>query len=144
MTGDSLVGTWRLVSYEIRDEDSTTTRPFGPDPVGLLTYTADGFMTGQLGRANRARVSIDDWETAPDAEIAAAARDYFAYYGTYEYRGDTVIHRVEMCLMPNWIGGEQVRFVALDRNRLTLSAPFTANNGRHHTASLVWSRARNE
>jgi hypothetical protein len=51
---------------------------------------------------------------APDAEIAAAARDYFAYCGTYELRGGEVVHRVELSLLPNWIGAEQVQLVMLD------------------------------
>ena len=54
MTEHPLVGTWRLVSYEERDEDGGITHPLGRDPVGFLTYTADGYMAGQLGRADRA------------------------------------------------------------------------------------------
>jgi hypothetical protein len=126
----------------VRDEDGGITHPFGRDPVGFLTYTADGYMAGQLGRADRARVSVGNWEAAPEAEAAAAARAYFAYCGTYEVRGATVVHRVELSLMPNWIGGEQVRAVALDGDRLTLSAVFTSIGGRQQTASLVWHRAR--
>jgi hypothetical protein len=141
MSEHSLVGTWRLVSYEVRDEDGGISHPFGCDPVGFLTYTADGFMAGQLGRADRARFSSGDWEAAPDAEVAAAARNYFAYCGTYEFRGDTVVHRVGLCLMPNWIGGEQVRVVALEGDRLTLSASFVSVGGLQRTASLVWHRA---
>jgi hypothetical protein len=142
VTEHPLVGTWRLVSYEVRDEDGGITRPFGRDAVGYLTYTADGYMAGQLGRADRAHVSVGDWEAAPEAEVAAAARDYFAYCGTYEVRGDTVVHRVGLSLMPNWIGGEQVRVVALDGDRLTLSASFLSIGGRQQTASLVWHRAQ--
>jgi hypothetical protein len=141
MTENPLVGTWRLVSYEERDEDGGITHPLGRDAVGFLTYTADGYMTGQLGRADRAHVSVDDWEGAPDAEVATAARDYFAYCGTYEFRGDTVVHRVGLCLMPNWIGGEQVRDVALNGDSLTLSTLFMSIAGRQQTASLVWHRA---
>lgn len=141
MTGHSLVGTWRLVSYELRDEDGGVTHPLGRDAVGFLTYTADGFMAGQLGRSNRAPVTVDDWETAPDAEVAAAARDYFAYCGTYEVRGDTVVHRVALSLLPNWIGGEQVRLVALSGDTLTLSTPPLPIGGRQQTPSLVWQRA---
>jgi hypothetical protein len=118
------------------------THPYGRDPVGFLTYTADGYMAGQLGRADRAHVTVDDWEIAPDAEVAAAARDYVAYCGTYEVRGDTVVHRVGLSLMPNWIGGEQVRVVALDGDSLTLSAVFTPTGGRQQTACLVWHRAQ--
>lgn len=134
MTENPLIGTWRLVSYEVRDEDGSMTHPYGRDPVGFLTYTANGYMAGQLGRSDRAHVSVDVCETAPDAEVAAAARDYFAYCGTDEVRGDTVVHRVELSLMPNWIGGEQMRDVALDGDSLTLSTSFMSSGGRQQTA----------
>ena len=136
-----LIGTWRLVSYELRDEHGGIDHPLGRDPVGFLTYTADGFMAGQLGRADRADITVGDWEAAPDAEVSAAARDYFAYCGTYEVCGDTVVHRVELSLLPNWIGGEQTRLVELGGDMLTLSTPPLLIGGQLRTPALVWRRA---
>jgi hypothetical protein len=52
-----------------------------------------------------------------------------------------VRHRVELSLMPNWIGGEQVRLVAFDGDRVTLSTPPTPVGGRQQIATLVWQRA---
>jgi hypothetical protein len=48
---------------------------------------------------------------------------------------------VELSLMPNWIGGEQVRLVAFDGDRVTLSTPPTPVGGRQQIATLVWQRA---
>ena len=76
-------------------------------------------LTVQSGRSDRAQLAEGDWWAAPDAEIAAASRDYFAYCGTYELRGGEVVHRVELSLLPNWIGAEQVPLVALDANRVS-------------------------
>jgi hypothetical protein len=120
MTANPLIGTWRLVSFEARDADGRVTYPWGRDPQGFLTYTADGRMAGQLGRADRPRLAVADWLAASDAEIAAAARDYFAYCGTYEVRDGTVVHQVDLSLIPNRIGGELVRSVALNGDTLTL------------------------
>jgi hypothetical protein len=40
-----LVGSWRLVSFEVRNANgSTVAYPFVEDAVGKLTYTADGNM----------------------------------------------------------------------------------------------------
>ena len=141
MAEHPLVGTWRLVSVELRDEAGGVAHPLGRDPAGLLTYTADGHMAGQFGRAGRAPVAAGDWAAAPEAEVAAAARDYVAYCGTYEVRGDTVVHRVELSLMPNWIGGEQVRRLALDGEVLTLATPPMPLGRRPRTFALVWRRA---
>jgi hypothetical protein len=139
-TANPLVGTWRLASLELRDEAGGVLHPLGDDPAGLLTYTADGHMSGQFGR--RARPGpAGDWATAPEVEIAAAAREYVAYAGTYDVRGDTVAHRVELSLLPGWVGGEQVRSVALDGDTLTLSAPAPAGDGGPRAFVLVWRRA---
>jgi Lipocalin-like domain len=41
--GRELVGSWRLVSFVVRNASgSTVAYPFGDDAVGKLTYTADG------------------------------------------------------------------------------------------------------
>lgn len=141
MAENPLVGTWRLVSFEVRDEDGGVTHPFGRSAAGFLTYTANGYMAAQLGQTDRARLTVGDWLAASDAEVAAAACDYYAYCGTYEVRGDTVVHRVKLSVMPNWIGGEQVRLVALSGDTVTLSTPLMPLGGRQQTATLVWQRA---
>ncbi len=80
------------------------------------------------------------WGATP-AEIETAAREYFAYCGTYELRDGEVAHRVELSLMPNWIGGEQVRLVAFDEDTVTLATPPVPVGGHMQIATLVWQRA---
>jgi hypothetical protein len=140
MSADPLVGTWRLVSFEVRDDEGRVTYPLGRDAVGFITYSPDGHMAVQFGRAERARLATGDWVAAAPAEIAAAARDYFAYCGTYELRDGEVVHRVALSLLPNWIGGEQVRLVTFHGERVTLTTPPTPVGGRQQIATLVWER----
>lgn len=141
MSANPLEGTWRLVSFDVRDQGGQIVYPFGRDAVGFITYTGDGRMAVQFGRAERARPASGDWVGATPSEIEAAARDYFAYCGTYEYRDGEVTHRVELSLMPNWIGGEQVRLVAFDDDTVTLATPPMPVGGRQQIATLVWQRA---
>ncbi len=47
---------------------------------------------------------------------------FVAYAGRYSFRGDRVIHHVELSLFPNWVGTDQQRWVELAGDRLTLSA----------------------
>ncbi len=141
MSENPLIGTWRLVSFEVRDEGGRITYPFGRDAVGFITYTGDGHMAVQFGRADRARLAAGDWVGATPAEIETAAREYFAYCGTYELRDGEVAHRVELSLMPNWIGGEQVRLVAFDEDTVTLATPPVPVGGHMQIATLVWQRA---
>jgi hypothetical protein len=140
MMGNALVGTWRLVSFDVRDDEDVVTYPFGREVEGFITYTSDGRMAVQFGAAHRARLADPDWVGGADADIAAAARAYFAYCGTYEIHGDTVVHRIESSLLPNWIGGEQMRHVTLNGDTVTLSTPPTLIDGRERMATLVWRR----
>lgn len=142
MTETDLIGTWQLASYEVRGANGALVRPFGEEPIGFLTYTADGYMSGQLGRAARTPIAGDDWESATDAEIAAAGRHFFAYCGTFRVRSNTVTHRVDLSLLPNWIGSEQMRFAELVGDELTLSASFPGDDGLPQTAALRWRRLK--
>ena len=137
----SLIGTWRLMSWESRAEDGRITYPFGLDAAGYVSYTADGLMFGFLTRANRPPFAEGDIFAGTPEEWTTAGRSFVAYCGPYDVTGDTVVHHVEMSLFPNWIGHDQVRFIELDGDRLTLTtAPILAGGQTVH--SLVWERVR--
>jgi hypothetical protein len=53
---------------------------------------------------------------------------------------DTVIHHIEVCSYPNWIGNAQVRLAKLDGDLLTLSAKPMTFQGGERTAQLVCER----
>ena len=54
MLRDKIVGTWRLVSYVAQDDrGGAASYPLGPDAVGLIMYTTDGYMSAQLMRPGR-------------------------------------------------------------------------------------------
>jgi hypothetical protein len=63
----SLVGTWRLVAFEVRDDAGQISYPFGRKVASVLTYTADGHMAVQFGRADRPRPAGGDWLAAAPA-----------------------------------------------------------------------------
>jgi hypothetical protein len=42
------VGTWKLVSWEVRQPDGTVHYLYGKDVVGYLIYTADGYMAAEI------------------------------------------------------------------------------------------------
>lgn len=140
MASNPLIGTWRLVSVAVQDEDGQITYPFGQDAIGFITYTGDGHMAVQFGRADRPSLDSGDWLAAAATEIAAVARGYFAYCGTYELRAGEVVHHVDQSLMPNWIGGEQVRRVTFDGDTITLSTPPGQYGGRQQIVTLTWQR----
>ena len=141
MSEQSLVGTWRLVSYQAQDEDGNVSYPFGQDAVGFIIYTPDGYVAAQLGKANRSGAIEGRWADASADAIAAAARDYYAYCGTYHVGREEVVHKVAVSLIPNWIGSDQVRRFSFQGDRLTLATPPLPIDGRQQVATLVWERA---
>jgi Lipocalin-like domain len=117
---DRLIGSWRLVSYETVDAAGRRGAPYGA-AGGRLTYDARGNMSGQVMRPSRPAVDL----AAGSASTARAAyAGYIAYFGRYEVAPDerSVTHRVEGALNPEWVGGEQVRQLRFDGDRLVLSA----------------------
>ena len=142
-----LLGTWHLCRWEIAYGDGrAATLPYGPDAVGLILYTADGWMNACIARGQRPRLSGDSMRKLPAAEALAAFESYFSYAGRYTLRTlegrPQVVHQVTMSLNPNFVGSEQVRDMHFDAGgRLTLSASDTlpgSDVARHHR--LTWER----
>jgi hypothetical protein len=138
-----LVGSWRLVSFELRDEQGVVSRPWGDEVTGINTYTADGFLSEQFGSAHRPALAKDDWVSATPEEIDRAARRYFAYAGSYELDGQTVTYHLEESLMPNWIGKTERRFWSVTDDMLTITTPPLLVGGKEQISILVWKRAGN-
>ncbi|MEW6751795.1 MAG: alpha/beta fold hydrolase [Candidatus Latescibacterota bacterium] len=141
-TSPSIVGTWRLVSFEARDESGEVEHPLGPAPLGQLWYGAEGSMCMLLVRPDRPGFATGDTRRGTDAEVRAAFEGMVGYFGTYSFDpvAGTVTHHVQGACLPNWMGGDQVRNVKLEGGRLTLSTPFFAYGGRKRASVGVWER----
>lgn len=140
MKSNPLIGTWRLVSWENRSSDGRVSYPLGEDAVGYIMYTEDGYMSVAIMPPGRVKFAAEDLLGGSQQERAWAAGTYVSYCGRYEFRGDTVVHQVELSLFPNWIGVEQERLVELRENRLTLSTRPILLSGKQQTARLIWER----
>jgi hypothetical protein len=118
-----LLGSWLLTSYTA-DTAGEVTHPLGPDPEGIIMYTDDGYMSAQLMRRDR---------PAYDRAITGGGT-------TEQMAADVLHHHVQVSLLPNWLGGIQVRNAQLDDETLTLSAAVTSRKGVSSTHVLVWRR----
>jgi hypothetical protein len=135
-------GAWQLQSWVIHYPDGREPGyPFGRQPAGLLLYGPDGWMSATVHRSER-----DSFPTGisprqlDDTLVAAAYWSFFHYAGTWRIEGDSVIHSVRHSLNPAMAGTEQVRRMALEPPRLTLSGVESIAGGwRSH--ELVWFRA---
>jgi hypothetical protein len=122
-----MIGSWRLVSYDTTDATGRKGTPYG-EAVGRISYDANGNMAGQVMRPDRAGVE-------------RAYLGYIAYFGTYEVAADgaSVVHHVQGALNPDWVGGDQVRGLRFDGERLVLSAHVTKHDVVV-THELTWER----
>jgi len=139
---DELIGTWQLESWTIgyADRDEFT-YPYGEEPLGLLVYSNDGWMSASINRPGRALLPQDvSYRKLPDALKAQAFSSYFHYAGRYQVVDGDVIHYVTQSLNPNFPGTEQLRHAELDGQTLVLSGKDQVGGvTRFH--SLVWHRA---
>ncbi|MBD2692112.1 lipocalin-like domain-containing protein [Anabaena catenula] len=139
MTKEKFVGTWKLVSWEIRDENGNVAYPFGKDAYGLLMYTEDGYMSSSLATANRPNFTAFDLLGGIIEEQVRAAKTYFSYCSKYEVKEKSVIHYVESSLFPNWVGTVQERFFEFNQdNQMILSTEPMLIEGKQQTNYLIW------
>jgi hypothetical protein len=113
-----LVGTWRVTSYSMLTLGTTeVSQPFGEHPIGYLQYSPGGHVVVFLSAGEISKAS----SPYSDADRAAIHRGIFAAYaGTYSVQGNKVTHHVIASWRPEWVGGDQTRFVELDGNKLTV------------------------
>ncbi len=138
----SVVGSWRLVSWVVEEiETKAVTKEFGDNPVGTLTYTADGRMSVFFISPNRKSPASP---RATDTEAAELYRTMVAYSGTYSIEGDKVTHKIELSWNQAWNGTNQVRFIEVKGNQLIIKTPpfVSPAVGKKIVSTLVWERIK--
>ena len=140
MERDPIVGTWRLLLLEMRNPDDQVSYPLGPDAVGYLIYTEDGYMSVVMMSVHQTEFASDDIRQATMEEKVAAWDSSFSICGRYQIRGNKIIHHILVGLFPNWIGDDLEHAFELDGNRLLLSAPPLLVDGLQQTAHMIWER----
>jgi hypothetical protein len=131
------IGSWTLLSYELRLPSGAVEKPMGERPRGRILYLKNGQMSAQVTASGLDSLVNEDSRDAAPEEAAHAWRNYVGYWGTYtvDAAAGLVIHTVEGAWFPNWVGQQQVRKYRLVGDRLTLEA----SSPIWH-ATLVWQR----
>jgi hypothetical protein len=99
-------------------------------------------MSVEIMAADRIPYHEADVFGGTGSERSAAISTYLSYSGPFEVMAgqEAVIHHLEVCSYPNWIGNAQVRFANLDGDLLTLSTKPMTFQGVERSAHLVWER----
>jgi hypothetical protein len=112
IVGTSIVGTWRLAMTRAHDDAGKPMHaPYGPAPMGVVMFSADGRMVAVLCDAR------------PHLPAGEEEREYSSYCGNYTFDGTTLVTRVDAAADRSRLGGDQVRRVRFDGDRLVLMPP---------------------
>jgi hypothetical protein len=128
----SIVGTWKLVKAAARDRNrNPLPDPYGGKPLGRVMFNADGRMMA---------VTCDGRSDLP----AGMRREYSSYIGTYTFDGARLVTRVDGASDPSRIGGEQVRGVRFEGERMVLMPPPRQTDAGEQYRELTWERIADE
>jgi hypothetical protein len=133
-----IVGTWSLVSVVYEDVTTKERTPiYGEHPKGIQIATAEGRWLALMTAEGRPIPKTDE-------DRAAALKTMIAYTGRYRVDNGQVITKVEAAWNEAWVGGEQVRNIRFDGDRLTIESPPMPHpniDGRTVRVIVVWEKA---
>jgi len=133
-----LLGTWKLKSYVVTTAAGERSMPYGENPKGYLTYSADRRMQ-VIGAANDRKVRAG--ASPSDDERVALYDTMFAYAGTYSVQDDKVIHHVDISWNEVWTGIDQTRHYEVHGNVLTLTTRIPDPvSGAETVYAVVWEK----
>lgn len=135
---ESLVGTYKLFSWENRHESGEVTYPLGSDAIGLISYSDEGFVFVHIMANNRNVHSSGDLFGGEHSEIIESAASHISYSGKYRTTENEVVHIVDVCSFPNWIASEQRRKYEFKNGKLLLSAEGLQVGSEKVSAYLIW------
>ena len=129
---DRLVGTWTYESVVVERTDGTRVAPFGPDPKGFITLSADGRYSLQLIRPDIPKIASKDRLSGTAEENRAVAQGVVSQFGTYsvnEAEGTLTLH-VETSSFPNENGTDHERIItSFSANKLQWTNPTPTTPG---------------
>ena len=135
-----IVGTWSLVSVHYEDQNTKERTPvYGEHPKGIQIATPQGRWLALMTGENRPVPQTD-------AGRVQALKTMIAYTGRYRVESGKVITKVEAAWNEAWVGGEQVRAIRFDGDRLLIeSPPMLHPNMNDKTVRVIveWQREKN-
>ena len=123
----------------VDEQDRRIGPAFGIDPRGYIAYMTGGRMISVIADSEQPKLTGDRL-SAPIEERAAAFSAANAYAGRYRFDGRKVVHTVEVCTNPNWVGTEVVRYVEFAGDKVIYRTEPQPLAGVTSVLRLVWTR----
>tara|TARA_R110002110_G_scaffold85816_2_gene223510 strand:+ start:98897 stop:99325 length:429 start_codon:yes stop_codon:yes gene_type:complete len=133
---EDIIGAWNLVDTYRDDADGSRVKHQGPEPMGIIMYTADGHMSAITRWGTRDFPATTD---ATDADKARMFDTYLNYAGRWSLDGDTVTHHIEHAVNENFVGKDRKRVIDHQGDRMVLKGE--GGDGTS-TATIIWERAK--
>ncbi len=135
MSAEALIGSWKLVSWQVVVEGQPQDL-FGSKPTGYLILTREGRAMALTTAQNR---------TAGESETERAAlhKSMLAYTGRYRVEGDEFVTSVDASWNEVWNGTEQRRRFRTEGDKLIIEsapAPSILFPGKVDYRRIVWER----
>jgi len=143
---DLFIGTWRLMEFFAINakNQNDIVLPFSKRVSGVLIYTAQGYMSANLGSAERVNFKNSDYRMGEMTEIFSAFNSMISYSGTYSLQPNKSIisHKVIQSHFPNWIGMTVHRNYEFQDNFriLKLSANHILIDNKQYLPILTWQK----
>jgi lipocalin-like protein len=121
----SIAGTWVLTAAEKLLPDGTRVSDYGANPHGLAIFTADGYYSVHIYRADRLKFSSGDkLKGTPEEykDVSLGMSDHFGRY-TLNPVKSTISFQIDRASFPNWDGTTQVRSYELKGDELSWKVP---------------------
>jgi Lipocalin-like domain len=118
----SIVGTWTLAGAEKLLRNGTLiTDDYGPNPHGLVIFTADGYYSVQIYRDKRLKFSSGDKLKGTPQEYRDALLSTSVHFGRYSLNvaNHTITFRIDRSSFPNQDDTTQVRAYVMKAGELS-------------------------
>ena len=138
-THRQLIGFWKLISFESRNEKGDLLSS-NPGQTGFIVYTASGHVMVHMMQPYRRR------NVGPSAtleETMAAYQSYTSYFGPYTVNepGQFVVHHLASAINSGAVGTDFQRYLEFSGRRLTLKPPDTKDSkGESVKTTIAWER----
>jgi hypothetical protein len=143
---EEIVGSWRLLIVDAIQKDGTKVPLYGPNPKGLVIFTADGRYSIQIMRDIRPKIAANDRLKGTPAEIKSSLEGINTHFGSYTVNeaDKTFTVRIEGSSFPNWDNTTQTRQItALVGDDFTWSnANPAAPSAGGDRVDLAWRRIK--
>ena len=132
-TEPTIVGTWKLVSFQSIADGEPPRDAFGANPKGYFIATREGRVIGLITSSSR-KAGTDD------AERAALHKSMISFSGKYRVEGDLYIATVDLSWNEAWNGTEQRRHFRFEDGKLLIDTVRQQSAGKMAIGRLVWER----